>query len=176
MIIGVTAHVLSCMPDEQAFMLHINLWPTIARYESCSVSCRSSVTLKFLYQQHFSRFGYYGASATWFTSNIEINSRYANKYLANKRDVRAMHVLTVIRFFDNAAWLAKGSIWNRFRSINASDMLADHLCPIISNCQLMIFPKESPSCKMIGRGEQSRHCFGKSKFSTPLHSSQAHDT
>jgi hypothetical protein len=74
------------------------------------VSCRSSVTLKFLYQQHFSRFGYYGASATWFTSNIEINSRYANKYLANKRDVRAMHVLTVIRFFDNAAWLAKGSI------------------------------------------------------------------
>jgi hypothetical protein len=103
--------------------MHCKLPPTVARYECCSVNCGCNVTKESSYQQHFGRFCYHGASAALSTSINRIISQHVYKYLANKRDVRVTHVLTVIRFFDNAAWPANGSICIYFRMTNANDML-----------------------------------------------------
>ena len=85
---------------------------------------------------------------------VDINEQnkfatHIHKYLANKRDVRLTHVLTVTRFFDNAAWPANGSICIYFRMTNANEMLAAYLGPVVCDGHSPIFPKDCPSGMLI---------------------------
>ena len=128
------------------FIAHVH---TIARYKCCSVNCGGSVAKESVYQQHFSRFCYQGASAALLTSINRNSSQPIPKYLANKRDVRVTHVLTVIRFFDNAAWPANGSICIYFRITNANEMLAAYLGPVVCDGHSPIFPKDCPSGMLV---------------------------